>query len=161
MLLCCPNQECRKWMHEDCLRHDALMRVYKRGESKFQDIKDHETTTEGRDEATILILDPASAPPPTLAPAPAQKLGDTVAAAATYADLPKFPLFRPSASQSTTPAARKRTKREPYRGLFEATLDPCSSPLAWHVRDSIGNVTGGVKKWRERARCLFCSNLLD
>jgi hypothetical protein len=138
------------------------MKVYERlGETKPQDVQGHETTTEGRGEGMILILDPASAPSSISAPVPAQKLRDTVAAAATSVHLHKVPLSRPSASQSTPPAARKRTKKEPYRGLFEATLDPSSSPLAWDVQDFRGNVIGGVKEWRERGRCLFCYHLLD
>lgn len=73
----------------------------------------------------------------------------------------QLPLFTPTASPQATPISKKGPKKEPYRGLFEATLDLDSDPSVWRIKDLRDDVTGGVKEWRERACCLFCTSLLD
>jgi hypothetical protein len=119
-------------MHDDCLRHEVLMGIWGRlGTTTPQAIQENERTAEGGDEAVSST--PASAPARTtgLAPATTQKTKD------------------------------KRSKKEPYRGFFEATLDLGSIPFTWQVEDLRDNITGGAKTWRERAWCLFCCSLLD
>ena len=159
MLISCSNKECGKWMHDDCLRHEALMRIYERlGKTTPQVFSENDTVVKKEGEDTV-----ASTPTPAPAPAPAatQETKEEITATEAPTEAVKLPLFTPPAPQTAAPVAKKGVKKEPYRGLFEATLDLDSGPSVWHVKDLRDNVTGGTKEWRERARCLFCSSLLD
>lgn len=135
-------------MHDDCLRHEALMRIYERlGKTTPQEFTENDTVVKKEGEETTTST-------------PAQETKDEITADAATPPV-QLPLFTPPVPTTPPQIAKKGTKKEPYRGLFEATLDLDSGPSVWRIKDLRENVTGGVKEWRERARCLFCASLLD
>jgi hypothetical protein len=142
------NKECGKWMHDDCLRHDALMKIYERlGKTTPQIFDEAVVKKEGDEEMTT--------------PAAPENKEDGTAEASDVPKPAKLPLFTPAAQSSTAPTPKKGARKEPYRGLFEASIRLDSGPTVWHVKDLRENVSGGVKEWLEAARCLFCDKLLD
>lgn len=147
-------------MHDDCLRHEALMRVYERlGKTTPQDFNENGTVVEKGHET--MISTPTQAPASTPAPAPTQKTREEITGAEASTNPLELPLFTSPAPPLATSATKKGAKKEPYRGLFEATLELDSGPSVWRIKDPRDNVAGGAKEWRERASCLFCSSLLD
>jgi len=161
LLIRCSSHECGKWMHEDCLRHDALMRVYERLGKKMPqifegepDVKKEEPPPEG------LVSPPATdAEKKEAEDKPSLQLNDI-----------KLPLFvggsRPSPSpgagargRSSTP--KKALKKEPYKGLFEAEIRLNDGPTAWQIKDLRSNVDGGSKTWLEQTYCMFCNQSID
>lgn len=139
-------------MHDDCLRHEILMRVYERlGKATPQVFSKEDVVKKEGDEAMT------SEPPQEN-----KEDGNTETSIA----LAKLPLFTPPVPPSATPSSKKGPRKEPYRGLFDAKLKleadtPPLTPAAWHITDLRENVTGGAKEWLERSRCLFCASLID
>jgi hypothetical protein len=157
MLISCSNKECGKWMHDDCLRHDALMRVYERpGRTPPQDCNENGTMVEKGDGAMSSTSTRAHASTPAL-----EKTTEETTAFETSTEPLGLSLFTAPAPPSATSATKKGAKKEPYRGLFDATLILDNGPLGWRIEDLRDKAASGAKEWRELARCLFCSSLLD
>lgn len=132
-------------MHDDCLRHEALMKVYDRlGKNTPQVFNEAVVKKEGDEE-------------PASQTAPEAKENATTETATPV----KLPVFTPPSPSVATPTPKKGPRKEPYRGLFEATIQLEGGPTVWHIKDLRENVTGGSKEWLEQARCLFCDKLLD
>ncbi|CAH0019471.1 unnamed protein product [Clonostachys rhizophaga] len=149
MLVGCTNKSCGKWMHDDCLRHDALMRVFDRlGKTTPQvfESASEPGSVEADDKKDVL-------------PDADTDSGDTD----NDKQPTKLPTYiSPPGAAAPFPAAKKKTtKREPYRGLFEANLRLGDGMTAWHVKDLREGVEGGVKEWYEQVFCLFCEKLVD
>lgn len=137
MLIGCPSENCGKWMHVDCLQHETMMGAYERlGRMAPQDFQENDRIVQNR-ETNEEANGEASAAPVEL------------------------PLFTPPLVPLATPLSKKGSKKEPYHGLWSSTLDLDSNPSVWHMEDLRDGVTGGVARWRERLRCLFCAALLD
>lgn len=133
-------------MHDDCLQHDALMRVYERlGKDKPQTFEQAASDIDEKKE----VLPPS----------------ETDGSQENETEKPenKLPTYiAPPSAASTFPASRKKgLKREPYRGLFDANLRLGDGMTAWHIKDLRENVEGGVKEWYEQVFCLFCDRLVD
>lgn len=148
VLIRCSSPQCGKWMHDDCLRRDALMRVYERLGKKTPQVFENEPELK-KEEAEGLVSPPAT---------------DTEKKEADdrpSLDEIKLPLFvgrRPAAERGSV---KKGAKKEPYRGLFEATIRLNDGPTVWQIKDLRFNVSGGSKTWLEQAFCLFCSKAID
>jgi hypothetical protein len=148
MLIGCPSQDCGKWMHVDCLQHEAMMGAYKRlGRTAPQVFQEDggAAQKEGEETVTSTVGRETNG----------EANGEASAAPA------ELPLFTPPLVPPATPMPKKGSKKEPYRGLLRSTLDLDSNPSVWRMEDLRDGVTGGVTRWRERLRCLFCAALLD
>lgn len=148
MLIGCPSENCGKWMHVDCLQHEAMMGAYGRlGRTAPQIFQENDGTVQKGGENTVT----------STVGRETNKEANGEAAAA----LLELPLFTPPPVPPITPLSKRGPKKEPYRGLLRSTLDLDSNPSVWHMEDLRDGVTGGVTRWRERLRCLFCAALLD
>lgn len=169
LLIRCSSPQCGKWMHEECLRHDALMRVYERLGKKSPQIFEGELDGVKKEEPPPpegLVSPPATDAEKKEAEdrPPLQQLNDI-----------KLPLFvggpRPSPSPAAAAAAvgargrsstpKKGVKKEPYKGLFEAEIRLDDGPTAWQIKDLRPDVDGGSRAWLEQAYCMFCSQSID
>lgn len=143
-------------MHDDCLRHDALMRVYARLGTKEPQTSDTLSTEPETKKGAKVEEQNGTGPPPTTPGAETEESNGK--APGEDGKLPLYVGPRPPLAQKPAKDAGK----EPYRGLFEATLRLDDGPTAWRIRDLRTTVEeAGVKTWLEQAHCLFCSRLID
>ncbi|KAI1769749.1 hypothetical protein F4818DRAFT_446934 [Hypoxylon cercidicola] len=168
----CSNEDCKKWLHGECLIHEALMKTYKRlgadkphrsapvkeeenGEGAKRPLSPSEsgaaqTTEQSIDvkpeeqQHTIKLADVEGA-------LPAIKAESTSVSVAE----PKR-RGRPRKSERDDPTAYK-----PYEGLFQAVIQGDLSPPMLEVIDLRDNVTGGEKSWTEPLHCLICNHELQ
>ncbi|KAI1765299.1 hypothetical protein GGR53DRAFT_465489 [Hypoxylon sp. FL1150] len=167
----CSNEDCKKWLHGECLIHDALLKTYKRlgidkphrsapvkeegDESAKRPLSPSEsgaaqTTEQSIDvkpeehQLTINLADVDDALPAIKAKSASASAAETKRRG------------RPRKSERDDPTAHK-----PYEGLFEAImLDDSSSPML-EIVDIRDSVTGGEKSWREPLHCLICNHELQ
>ncbi|KAI0600287.1 hypothetical protein F4775DRAFT_79136 [Biscogniauxia sp. FL1348] len=168
-LIGCVNEKCKKWLHDDCLIHEVLLKTYQRlGTDKphtLVQVKEEEEDVSGKrplspsesgaaqtaeqsidvkpEDQTIKLADADKASSTVMAEAPT-----TVSASA--GPKPK-PRGRPRKSEPKDPIASK-----PYEGLFEAFIVNDLGPPLVEINDLRDNVTGGEKTWTELLRCLVC-----
>ncbi|XXG94055.1 hypothetical protein Hte_000306 [Hypoxylon texense] len=168
----CSNEDCKKWLHDECLIHEALLKTYKRlgtdkphrsapvkeedgGEGAKRPLSPSEsgaaqTTEQSIDvkpeehQQTIKLADLEG----TLPAIKAESANVSVAE-------PKR-RGRPRKSERDDPTANK-----PYEGLFEAIILSDLSPPMLEVTDLRDNVTGGEKSWTEPLHCLICNHELQ
>ena len=128
-------------MHDDCLKHDALLRVFERlGKDKPQTFDENEEKEEG------MVSPPAT-------DSENKENGETAS------NDTNLPIYRgPQPAPAKLP--KKGVKKEPYRGLFEANIRLNQGPTCWRVED-LRNIEGGAAAWLEKAHCLFCDTLID
>lgn len=144
-------------MHDDCLQHDVLMRVYKRlGKTEPQTMEGMkapavEPKKEDGDTKDGLVSPPAT-------DTEKAEGGDDKSSSVQDGKLPLFVASGPSPWQ---PMSTKGAGKEPYRGLFEASLRLDDGPTTWRIRDLRSDVKGGEKMWLEEAFCFFCSKKID
>lgn len=148
MLIRCPSSQCGKWMHDDCLRHDALMRVYERLGKREPQVFEKEPELK-KEEPEGLVSPPAT---------DTEKKEADDQPSLDDIKLPLFTGLRPVAERAS---AKKGPRREPYKGLFEATIRLNDGPTVWQVKDLRANADGGSKTWLEQAFCLFCNRVMD
>jgi hypothetical protein len=131
-----------------CLRHEAMMGAYERlgrmAPQVFQR-NDGAVQKEGEDTVASTVGRETNE----------EANGEAPAAPA------ELPLFTPPPVPAATPMSKNAFRKEPYRGLLGSTLDLDSNPSVWRMEDLRDGATGGVTRWRERLRCLFCAALLD
>ncbi|KAI1499202.1 hypothetical protein F5X99DRAFT_294822 [Biscogniauxia marginata] len=169
-LIGCANENCKKWLHDDCLIHEALLNTYKRlgtdkphkpapvkeeedGEGGKRPLSPSESgaaqTTEQsidvkpEDQQTIKLADVENAVPTVTAEDPM-----TVSVNASSKSKQRG---RPRKSEPNDPGTAR-----PYEGLFEATITNDTSPPLVEITDLRENVTGGEKTWAEPLHCLLC-----
>ncbi|KAH6984197.1 hypothetical protein BKA56DRAFT_630709 [Ilyonectria sp. MPI-CAGE-AT-0026] len=166
-LIGCTNTTCGKWIHEECLYHDVLMRVYERlGIEKPQQSKPI-TGKEGRSDCNAAR--PLS--PEDVEEKEAQRVDKVDKEVRIREGTPQTPeaiAVRPKGLSTDTrakPPAKKSHKKitdtKPYIGLFEATLKLDDGPTMWTIQDLRENVSGGEKIWNEQAHCLLCGETID
>lgn len=155
MLIRCSDTQCGRWMHDDCLRHDVLMRVFNRlGRSEPQTFeeKDHKEPTEIKKEGEESLASP---------PATDSEKRDGEQKPVLNNGTKPLPLYVEENPSLAPSSAKKGAKKEPYRDLFDAKLRLDDGPTVWCIEDLRNNVEGGCKAWLERAYCLFCSKTID
>lgn len=179
VLVGCSAVDCKKWLHEECLRHETLMRVWGRlGPDKPHRAFDVKEEKENEVTRPLSPVEPGTGAVAAALPiqvktdgeGEAVKAGDTVAVkeelAAGAQGSAKTHKGRPSATQTPTretpsrKGGRGRKKADnvlnhkPYAGLFEATFVPESG--TFEVTDLRTGIQGGEEKWNENAFCLVC-----
>ncbi|CAJ2500905.1 Uu.00g037580.m01.CDS01 [Anthostomella pinea] len=170
-LIGCTNDECKRWMHDDCLIHDALLKTHARlgtdkphkpavpvkneedGEGAKRPLSPSETgaaqtaqqsiDVKPEDQQTIKLADVENALPKV-------KPEDTSNASVISASEPKR-RGRPRKSEPNDPGTAR-----PYEGLFEAVIKNDLNPPTIEITDLRENITGGEKTWTEPVHCLLC-----
>lgn len=178
----CSNEKCKKWLHEECLKHDVLLRVYEElgadKPHKAADVKEEKEEEEAR--RPLSPVEPGTSSVATELPIQVKTdgEGDSVKAndsvdvkeeskAVTEESPAQPPNGRASTAQTptgSTPArkvGRGRKKADaseqnsrPYEGLFEATF--LSQEDKFLITDLRTGVEGGEKTWKEEVKCLVC-----
>ena len=183
-LVGCSNEDCGKWIHDDCLIHDALMRTYERlGEDK-----PHNPTGEAavkKDEADGDSKKPPLSPTDTgldetrqTIDVKADESQEKTKASITAADGEKTEATAVVAAsteeraETETPGRKKRSKgadaaaakekaAKPYLGLYSASLKMDFSPPLIEIVDHRENIGAGEKSWTEPLRCIICDSLIN
>ena len=179
----CSNQSCGKWLHDDCLIHDALMRTYERlGEDKphnpaseaaVKKDEDAESknpplspTDTGLDETRQTIdvkADESQDKPKGSITAADDKAEATAVVAAAPSEPPpetEAPGRKRRARVSDAAVAKEKAAK-PYLGLFSASLKMDYSPPLIEIVDLREGVSGGDKSWTEPLRCIICDSLIN
>ncbi|KAI1213813.1 uncharacterized protein F4807DRAFT_456362 [Annulohypoxylon truncatum] len=163
----CSNDDCRKWLHDDCLIHEALLRTYKRlgtdkphkpsqikeedGEDTKRPLSPSETGAAQTAEQSIDVK-----------PEEQQQVmdidGENIKTEVSVANSETKRRGRPRKSEPVEKAAAK-----PYEGLFEATIHSHNdeTPSVLEITDLRENVTGGDKSWKEPLECLICGQEIE
>ncbi|KAH7112689.1 hypothetical protein EDB81DRAFT_873605 [Dactylonectria macrodidyma] len=174
MMIGCTSTTCGKWMHEECLNYDVLMRVY----GQLRTSKPHQTKgtiakerrrddktacafsrKNGEEEETQSVIDGEAYNNNRLV----KKVEGGISRPS------KAPALGPTPSNTdaqTRPTAKKSRKRKgadskPYEGLFKATLNLSEGPTTWEIQDLRENVSGGEPSWSEQVYCLLCGVTID
>ncbi|ORY66187.1 uncharacterized protein BCR38DRAFT_338987 [Pseudomassariella vexata] len=174
ILVGCTNDYCKKWLHDDCLVHGALLDTYKRlGADKPHKpsvVKEEEgdgpkrplsPSESGAGQTTQQSIDVKPEEQGTI------KLADVEnnPTALDVEDLTTIPV----ASGSSEPKKRGRPRKsepgdpgtsKPYEGLFEAVIRNDLVPPVVEIKDQRQNVDGGDKSWTEPIRCLICHHVI-
>ncbi|CAM1507223.1 Fc.00g068640.m01.CDS01 [Cosmosporella sp. VM-42] len=171
-LIGCTNNECNKWMHDDCLCHDVLMRVYDQLGTDKPHRKEHlgVKTEKGADRAArpLSPTDTGKETQPTIDVRSGEaqdnvlvrKVDETTPQpTGTPSRVPPTPSADtiPKSSAAKRGRKKKPMDQKPYEGLFKATLRmDGEGPTKWEIEDLRENVPGGDKTWIENAQCLLC-----
>ncbi|GAP91657.2 putative ebs-bah-phd domain-containing protein [Rosellinia necatrix] len=167
-LINCANLECRRWLHDDCLVDEALIKTFSRlgvdkphkptrvkaeepeggqrplspSESGAAPMAQQSIDVKPEDQQTIKLADVENGG--QLANAE----NGTVSTAASVAPKRKG---RPRKS-----GMNEMNNSKPYEGLFSAVINDTSPPVV-EIQDLRENVTGGEKSWTESLYCPLCS----
>ena len=155
-------------MHQECLHHDVLMRVYNRlGTEKPQQSESMTDLREDNDSNPTRPLSPKDVEKEEMQPIIGEVDEEVLVQEATpgtpEAGDPRTTEFSTNA-QAKPPANKRRKKStdfEPYVGLFESTLKLDDGPIKWKIRDLREDISGGNKAWDEEAYCLLCGVIID
>ncbi|KAF3762359.1 hypothetical protein M406DRAFT_294033 [Cryphonectria parasitica EP155] len=181
VLIGCPNESCKKWLHEECLKHEILMRVWEQlGTDRPHKASGVKTEKEEEEAKRPLSpVEPGSATVATELPIQVKTdgEGDTVKASDTVDVKEEREIAAEGSAQTQngrasttqTPTAepiRKGVSRgrkkpddmsyKPYEGSFEATFKPDND--MFEIKDLRTGVEGGQKTWLEEVNCLVCGS---
>lgn len=146
-------------MHDECIRHDALLRVFERLGRKEPQLFDEVERVPKREEQEVkkdadgddgMVSPPATDSEKKEATDEKPSLNDI-----------KLPMYKGAQPRPEKSITKKGPRKEPYRGLFDASIRLDNGPTTWEVKDLRGNVESGVKTWLEKAHCLFCDQTID
>ncbi|KAI0460047.1 hypothetical protein F5B21DRAFT_453024 [Xylaria acuta] len=167
-LINCTNPECRKWLHDDCLIHEALMKTFARlGTDKPHKparVKTEEPeggqrplspSESGAAQTAQQSIDVKPEDHQTIRLADVENTGSSVRAETRMVPIiaasePKRK-GRPRKSE-----AAEVVNTKPYEGLFSAVINDTSPPVV-EIQDLRESVTGGEKSWTEPLHCLLCN----
>ncbi|KAI1820356.1 hypothetical protein F4861DRAFT_72759 [Xylaria intraflava] len=166
-LINCTNSECNKWLHDDCLVHEALTKTFARlGDSKPH--KPARTKTE-EPEGGQRPLSPTDSGAQTSQKSIDVKPEDTntIQLADVESAGPPVKGEKRTGRSGGGPDPRRKWRRRksetsrvvnsrPYEGLFSAVINDDASPPVLEIRDLRENVTEGEKSWVEPLHCLLC-----
>ncbi|KAI1437634.1 hypothetical protein GGR50DRAFT_51129 [Xylaria sp. CBS 124048] len=151
-LINCSNTECRRWLHDDCLVHEALMRTFARLGNEKPYLKLEEVKKEPESDER-----PFS--PSALGTGTGTGTGTKSISYVGHGGIEDRTTVTVSGPKRN---ARRRQKSEiqrhhhkPYEGLFSGIVIGDASPPVIEIRDLRENV-GGSKSWTETFDCLLC-----
>ncbi|KAI1333118.1 hypothetical protein F5Y16DRAFT_354848 [Xylariaceae sp. FL0255] len=163
-LINCTNEDCKKWLHDDCLIHDALMRTF----TRLGTDKPHKPTQVKAEE-----MDGAQRPLSPSESGAAQTTQQSIDVKPEDQKPIKLADVKSNGKKSETrtvpvvtaaePKKKGRSRKseaveqKPYEGLFSAIIND-DTPSLVVVTDLRDNVKGGEKSWTEPLRCLLCSS---
>ncbi|KAI0195465.1 hypothetical protein F4808DRAFT_330426 [Astrocystis sublimbata] len=181
-LLNCTNTDCKMWLHDDCLVHEALMKTFARlgadkphkparvkteePEAKHgqQPLSPNEDSGAAQTAQQSIDVKAEDQPPSTIKLADVEKsnhnAGSSAASsirggsrAVSDAPQPQPPKKKGRPRKSESKA---ELVKKPYEGLFSAAIHELS-PLTVEITDLRENVTGGEKSWKESLHCVLCN----
>lgn len=180
----CSADECKKWLHEECLKHDILIRVFEElGTDKPHKVPGAGVKEEKEEEVKrpLSPVEPGSGTVATELPIQVKTDAEgesEVKAANDSVDVKEEREIAAEgsstqaqngrASNTQTPSAetprrpgrgRKKAAEDlnykPYEGLFEATFQPEKD--MFEIKD-LRELQGGDKTWLEEVDCLVCGS---
>ncbi|KAH7016045.1 BAH domain-containing protein [Microdochium trichocladiopsis] len=161
-LIGCTNEECRKWLHDECLIHEALLRTFARlGTNKPHKLAPVKDERDNETDRQPLSPSESGAPPTAelcIDVKPEEQV--TVKMADVGNVLPIITAER--TGQAPEPKKRGRGRKsdaqeaKPYEGYFSAIIRSDASPPVVEITDLREEVTGGLKEWTEPLDCLVC-----
>ncbi len=129
-------------MHNECLRHDTLMRVFERlGRTKPQIFDDQDDVELNEKDEEGLVLPQSTN--------------------VEEKDVDPLPLFVGPNPPTERLWAREEAGKESLHELFEVSTELQPNQNAWKINDLRTSVSGGSKAWLEQAFCLLCSRPLE
>ncbi|KAM0278363.1 hypothetical protein ACHAQH_005183 [Verticillium albo-atrum] len=177
-LVACSQTNCSTWLHDECLKHDALMRTFEAlGTDKPHIMPVENGETDGNDKVDQETGRPLSPPDNGVE---VQQSIDAKPGASPEQDVKLERLSTPRGGSArgaqgtptvgtitAAPGSLRRTKTpkrkvngaKPYEGLFEATLKVAENVV--EIRDLRHKVTGGAKVWTEPLVCLVCHTTIS
>jgi hypothetical protein len=180
MLLGCSNEECSRWLHDDCLAHEALMETWKRLGSDKPHIASaikHEDDDSDGPKRPLSPSESGAAPTAqaSIDVKPEEKsisLFADVDGVHNGMDVDEKETLNsiPVAAGNSEPKKRGRPRKseggvesedcKPYLGLFEAVVrnDPPAPSI--EITDLRYDVTGGERIWKEPVKCLICHQVI-
>ncbi|RYP02620.1 hypothetical protein DL764_005702 [Monosporascus ibericus] len=160
----CSNEECKEWLHDDCLIHEALLNTYKR----FGADKPYKSAPikEEQEEGPKRLLSPnesgaAQTAQHSIDVDPEERQTATKLAAVgnrnavkTEHSMTRAVAFDTESKKGGCPHKSKPSgPARPYEGLFEAVLRSDVCPPVVKIRDLRKNVTR-EERWTEPISCL-------
>ncbi|KAM0332124.1 hypothetical protein ACHAQA_002396 [Verticillium albo-atrum] len=185
-LVACSRSDCSTWLHDDCLKHDVLMKTFEalgkdKPYLKPTKVENGETEKEKVDQEAGRPLSPPdngvevqqsidakteAAPEPedeeTKTESVSTPRGGSTASTRGFAQgTPTVGTITaaPGSVRKTKVAKRKVNGAKPYEGLFEATLKVAENLV--EITDLRDKVTGGAKVWTEPLVCLVCGTTIS
>lgn len=169
----CTSDNCHQWLHEECIKHDALLRTFKRlGKDKPHVSEAAKAQKEEQATRPLSPTEPGAAQSAQQSidvkagsgSADSVKADDNVDVKPGDDAAPEDD--QDAASSSKTPArARCKSRKsegsfepkgKPYEGLFDVELKMDLSPPMLEFRDLRRDVAGGEKSWLEPIDCVVC-----
>ncbi|RYP56568.1 hypothetical protein DL771_011747 [Monosporascus sp. 5C6A] len=179
-LTLCTNEECKKWLHDRCLVHEALLNTYKRlgNDKPHKSAPIEEGQEEGQEEGErpkrllspsesgvaqtaqhSIDVDPeeqqATIKLTVVENGEAVKTKHSMTGAVAFGTESK----KGGRPRKWEPSGSSRAR--PYEGLFEAAIRGNVSPLVIEIRDLRENVTREEKEWTESIGCLVCGHQIN
>ncbi|CAN8099467.1 unnamed protein product [Discula destructiva] len=183
VLIGCPNDSCKKWLHEECMKHAILTKVFEElGTDKPHKAPgaDAKEVKEEEVKRPLSPVEPGTGTVATELPIQVKTDGDDkeIKAANNSVDVKEereVPAEGSSvqaqngqASASASVGVKEETPRKtgrgrkkaaddlssrPYEGLFDATFNPVDDKF--EIKD-LRDVQGGDKTWLQDGHCLVC-----
>lgn len=158
----CTNEECRRWLHDDCLIHEALLRTFERlgtdKPHKPSQVKDEQDNETGRRPLSPSESGAAPTAEQSIDVKPEEQ--NTVKMADVENVLPIIKAERTGQVPEPKKKGRGRKseaqKAKPYEGYFSAIIRNNVSPPVVEITDLREEVSGGLKEWTEHLDCLVC-----
>ncbi|RYO96654.1 hypothetical protein DL764_007435 [Monosporascus ibericus] len=130
-MICCTNEECQEWLHDDCLIHEALLNTY----TRLGTDKSHKSAPikEEQEEGPKRLLSPSKS-------GTAQNAKHSI---------------------DVDPEPSGPSTARPYEGFFEGAMRSDDGRPLIQIRDLRKNATNEEKEWTELISCLVCGHQID
>lgn len=175
LLVGCISENCKKWMHEQCIEKDALCRIYARLGRDKPHLK---PISQNEDEAKrpLSPTEPGAAVSAHCVDMKADSLSDSAQVNKENVDVkqskekdapgvPEDSIAEPSLKPPTNKDINGDSAK-PWEGLFEVNLrmgdkygDETSMTLEF--KDLREGIKSGEKTWTESVKCLVCGNSVN
>lgn len=166
-LIGCTNEDCRKWLHDDCLVHEALLRTFERlgtdKPHKLNPLKEEQETEGGKRPLSPSESGVAQTTEQSIDVKPEEQ--KTVKLADVENVLPSIKAERASVGLTNEAKKKGRGRKseandpntpKPYEGYFSAIIRNDVSPPVVEITDLREGISGGEKEWTELVDCLVC-----
>lgn len=184
ILIGCSKENCGKWLHQDCLIHEALLKTYERLGTEKPHMPVKSETEEG--QRPLSPTEPGAAASAQQSidvkaegvgddaikgesgdtkPEALTKLSEEPLSSVAPSETPVSRTRRGTMTPNPTPGGQKGVKArgrgrrkadKPYEGLFEAKTRMDLTPPVIEITDIRGGIEGGEKSWEEPMDCLIC-----
>ncbi|KAI0395748.1 hypothetical protein F5Y17DRAFT_422111 [Xylariaceae sp. FL0594] len=168
-MISCTNSECKEWLHEDCLIHEALMKTF----ARLGTDRPHMSQRGQNGESENGRRQPSPGEPGVAKSAQqssyAEPNGQDAVELGEAAKLEEVNGASGTPKMARSDSKRKArprkpythglSKNKPYDGLFSAQVNNSVQPSI-EIRDLRENLTSGDKVWTEPIHCLLCDTVI-